>query len=267
MNARPVLGVAAALVLAGCATPSQVRGVATQVAVLDREHARADSARAADLVRLQQMQRQSLDSVDLLVGRLNDAIQRMARDNAANFDNLMKQLYTVSNLASNTQSSVRHLNSQIEMNNAAPPPAINSSDSTSPAAATSPSDVARPDVLLEQATAMINSAAYGSARATLNRLISSYPTAPEVGEALYNIGYSFDIGVPPQADSARVYYTRVFTSYPTSVRASTALFKLGVLELKAGNVKAARAAWQMIVDKYPRSDEFDSAQLRLRENP
>ena len=82
-------------------------------------------------------------------------------------------------------------------------------------------------------------------------------------DALFLLGKSYDPMLP---DSARLYYARVAKEYPASLRAPTALYKLGNLELRAGNTKAARAYWQQIVDKYKLSDEYGSAQDRLREN-
>src|SRR6185437_8789836 len=100
--------------IAACATPGQVRRVETQVAILDRDHARADSARAAELARVQGTLRRGMDSIYLLVSQLNDGIQRVSREDAANFENLQQRLYQVANVASNTQSNVRRLGAQIE---------------------------------------------------------------------------------------------------------------------------------------------------------
>ena len=92
----------------------------------------------------------------------------------------------------------------------------------------------------------------------------SYPQAPEVADALYWLGYSFETEAP---DSARIYYKRVWGSYPQADKAPTALYKLGGLELKAGNTPLARSYWQQIVKDYKQSLEYGSAQDRLRENP
>lgn len=108
------------------------------------------------------------------------------------------------------------------------------------------------------------SSAFPTARRALYQLLATYPQAPEVPDAYYLLGTSYD---PDQADSARVNYTKVFTSYPKADRAASALYKLGNLELKLGHLSDARRYWQMVVDKYKDSQEFPSAQDRLRENP
>lgn len=250
--------------VAACATPGQVRRVETQVAILDRDHARADSARAAEMARVEGTLRRSLDSIYQLVGQLNDNIQRVSREDAANFDNLQQHLYQVANVASNTQSNVRRLGAQIETAVTAAPPV-----STPPAAgdtshASGQIPIPQPDVLLTQASDYMDRSAPTSARVALQTLLQTYPTSTQVPEAVFMMGRSFD---PAEPDSARVYYTRTWKAYPESARAPTALYKLGMLELRAQNTAAARAFFQQIVDKYPSSDEIDLARQRLRENP
>ncbi len=49
--------------VAACATPAQVQRVETRVAVVEREQARGDSARAADLARITASQQQLMDSL------------------------------------------------------------------------------------------------------------------------------------------------------------------------------------------------------------
>ena len=243
--------------LAACATPGQVRRVETQVAILDRDHARADSARAADLARIQAAQRRNMDSINLLVGQLSENIQRLSREDAANFDNLQQRLYQVANVASNTQLNVRRLGTQIETAVSAPPAGT---DTTHGGGVVIP----QPDVLLSQANMLMERSANSTARVALNSLLQTYPASPQVPEAILLMGRSFD---PAEPDSARFYYTRVWKTYPEATAAPTALFKLGMLELRAQNIPAARGYFQQIVDKYKTSDEFESAQLRLRENP
>jgi len=243
--------------IAACATPGQVRRVETQVAILDRDHARADSARAAELARVQGTLRRGMDSIYLLVSQLNDGIQRVSREDAANFENLQQRLYQVANVASNTQSNVRRLGAQIETAvSSAPVPA----DTTHGAAGLIP----QPDVLLTQAGQQMERSAFSSARIPLVTLLQTYPSSAQVPEAMFMMGRSFD---PTEPDSARWYYTRVWKTYPESPLAPTALYKLGMLELKAQNVQAARGFFQQIVDKYKSSDEFELARTRLRENP
>jgi TolA-binding protein len=250
--------------VAACATPGQVRRVETAVATSDHDRARADSAQRAELARIQIMQRQNIDSINTLVRQLSDLLQRMSRDNASNFDDLRQRLYQVANLANTTVARVNKLSNQVEVGLSSGPPVSPSSDTG--ARNTTAAIVPQPDVLIRHAQDAINQSAYASARRSLDQLLVSYPQAPQVPEALYQLGYSYDNSAET-LDSARVYYNRVWNSYPQSDRAPTALFKLGNLELKAGNLPAARKYWQQIVKDYKQSLEYGSAQDRLRENP
>jgi TolA-binding protein len=248
--------------VAGCATPGQVRRVETQVAAADHDRARADSAQRAELARIQINQRQNIDSINTLVRQLSDAIQRMSRDNASNFDDLRQRLYQVATLANTTVARVNRLSNQVDLAVSSGPPVAAPTDTTGRSGTTT--IVPQPEVLIRQAVDAMNQSAYPSARRSSNQLLANYPQSPLVADALYNLGYSFETEAP---DSARIYYTRVWTGYPQADKAPTALYKLGNLELKAGNVPAARKYWQQIVKDYRQSLEYESAQSRLRENP
>lgn len=248
--------------VAACATPGQVRRVETQVTAADHDRARSDSAQRAELARIQIMQRQNIDSINTLVRQLSDAIQRMSRDNASNFDDLRQRLYQVATLANTTVARVNKLSNQVDLAVSSGPPVVGLPDTTGRSGGTG--IVPQPDVLIAQARDAINQSAYASARRSLNQVLATYPQAPQAAEAVYWLGYSFEKEAP---DSARVYYNRVWTSYPKADKAPTALYKLGNLELKAGNVPAARKYWQQIVKDYKDSPEYEPAQGLLHDNP
>ncbi|HEY4100263.1 MAG TPA: tetratricopeptide repeat protein [Gemmatimonadales bacterium] len=259
--------VSALLIVAGvaaCATPGQVRRVETQVAVLDRDHVRSDSAHAAELARIRATQRETMDSINRLMAQLNDNVQRVSREDAGNFESLRQQLYQVANLTSSTQSRVASLGTRIEtgLQSAPPPAAVTPGDTTHPAA--NSVTIPPPDVLLSQGSTGLEQSAFGSARMALKALLDNYPSSPQVADALFMMGRSYDPNTP---DSARVYYIRVWKEFPNSPRAPTALYKLAELERKANNTAAARGYYQQIVDKYKQSDEYRFAQDALRDMP
>ena len=182
-----------------------------------------------------------MDSIYLLVSQLNDGIQRVSREDAANFDNLQQRLYQVANVASNTQSNVRRLGAQIETAvSSAPAPA----DTTHGAAGLIP----QPDVLLTQASQQMERSAYSSARHSADHAAADLSVVAAGARG----GVHDGTVVRSDRDRTRraVYYTRVWKTYPDSPLAPTALYKLGMLELKAQNVPAARGYFQQIVDKY-----------------
>jgi TolA-binding protein len=212
----------------------------------------------AELARIQIAQRQNLDSINAVARQLSDALQRMARDNAANFDALNQRLWQVQSLTSTGLSNISRLSNRIDNNLAAPPPAT---DTTRGAGG---GVIPDPLTLIGQARTDVVASRYASARRSLVQLLTTYPQAPEVADAYYWLGQAWEVEQP---DSARFYYAKVFTGYASSFRAPTALYKLGNLELRSGNVAAAKRYWQMIVDKYKESPEFDSARESLRVNP
>jgi TolA-binding protein len=240
--------------VAACATPGQVRQVATQVQLADHERARADSAERAEIARVQIMLRQNVDSMNSLYHALSDLLQRMSRDDASGFLSLQQQFYQLTNLTSTTAANLNRLNTQVQMAAAGPPTSAPTDTSNHGNVAGA---IPQPAVLIDQAKGMMLQSAYQSARRSLNQLLVSYPQAPEVPEALYQLGYSYDNA--ETADSARFYYNRVWKEHPKDVRASNALFKLGNIELKAGNIAEARKYWQQIVTDYAQSLEFESA--------
>ena len=186
----------------------------------------------------------------------------MNRDNASSFDALNQRLYQVVSLANTMGSGINRLNTRIE--NAVTSGVPVTSPANDSAGRNAGGAVPQPDVLIGQARSAILGGAFMVARRSLNQLLVTYPQAPEVPDAYYWLAQSFEQDHP---DSARVYYARVFTTYPKAEHAPSALYKLGNLELKSGNVAAARRFWNQIVKDYPKSLEFDSARESLRVNP
>ena len=244
--------------VAACATPGQVRRVETAVAAANSDRARSDSAQRAELARIQIAQRQNLDSINALARQLNDALQRMTRENASNFDALSTRLNQVLSLTSTGLSRIAGLSNRIDNNLATAPASTDTARSSA--------GNVNPDApsLIAQAHTAIVASQYAFARRLLNQLLTTYPQAAEVPDAYYWLGQAWEVEQP---DSARINYLKVYNSYPKSSYASTALFKLGNLELKSGNLPAARRNWQLIVDKYKESYEYESAREALRVNP
>ncbi len=69
------------------------------------------------------------------------------------------------------------------------------------------------------------------------------------------------VPVPAAADTA---YAAVVTRYPQSSRAPTALYKRARARLAAGRRPEARALFEEVVRRYPRSDEAALAREALR---
>lgn len=244
--------------VAACATPGQVRQVETAVAALSADRTRSDSAQRAELARIQIAQRRNLDSINAMARQLNDAILRMTRENASNFDAFNQRLSQVLSMTSTGLGRITSLSNTIANGLSTAPPGADTSR------AAGGNGTPEAFTLIGYARTAVLNSEYASARRSLYQLLAAHPQAPEVADAYYWLGYAWEVDQP---DSARINYIKVFTAYPKAETAPRALYKLGNFELKTGNVTAARRYWQMIVDKYKDSLEFDLAREALRANP
>jgi TolA-binding protein len=59
-------------------------------------------------------------------------------------------------------------------------------------------------------------------------------------------------------------YLQVVERYPTATRAATALYKHALVLQQGGRAGEARAAFQDVISRYPRSDEAALARDRVR---
>jgi TolA-binding protein len=250
MHAR----LAAALLLSGvvaCATPGQVKRVETQVAMLEREHARADSARAAQLTAILTEQQRAYDSLVAFQQTLATRMARMDRDNQGLYQDLNRQLVRTNELLASSQGKISELRNQIETSRSAPGLA---GDSLSPGGATVPLS---PSTILDEANSQNRAGSLAAARLMYRRILDSFPTAAEAPEAMYGLADTFD--GENQADSAQVYWSQVVKRWPKSVKAPTSLYKLGMNALARGNRAAAKDYFKQIVDGYKDSLEYDVA--------
>ncbi|MEO5800735.1 MAG: tetratricopeptide repeat protein [Gemmatimonadales bacterium] len=255
--------VAMSLLLLGaaCATPGQVRRVETQVSVLERTQARADSARAAELTRIIAMQQRGMDSLVAL----SSALGRSGRDNMAEFTEIRRSLLVLQELSGQSQRRLSDLRNQLEVRGAeTPAPVPASTDSTRSSAGQAPINQPSADAIYSAARGQSQQGAMMSARLGFRRLLELYPTSPLAADATYGLADTFD---PAQPDSARVYYSEVISKYATSARAPTALFKLGKLSERRADRAAAKAYYQQVIDRYPQSDEAKLARDALRALP
>ena len=98
---------------AACATPGQVRRVETQVAVMQRNQERADSARAAELARIIAMQTRAMDSLVALTRTL-DRVDRGSREQTAELLEARKQILAIQQRIDQSQQGLRELRAQLD---------------------------------------------------------------------------------------------------------------------------------------------------------
>lgn len=262
-----------ALGLGACATPGQVRRVETQVAVLQREHERRDSARADELSRIIAMQGRIIDSLAAVTATLGLVKGELSGE----FVEVRRQLLTVQTLQGQSQARLSELRAQLE----ARQDALESvggtqrdsvpTEGTRPPAggATTPAGgagvVPSADQIFQQSQAQLNRGSAATARAGFRELLRLHPLSPRVADAMFGIGQSFEGSQP---DSALTYFRDVAQNFPESERAPQAMFKLGDAAQRAGDLVAAKQWFTRVaVDRYRGTSEHDLAVARLRQLP
>jgi len=240
--------------LGGCASKGDVQMVQGEVALLKAETARRDSARAAELSQVIQLQRQVMDS--LTANRR--AVAQLKGDLSTDLYNIQQQLVQLQELTGQSQQRLTELRTRLEARGAqietAPPMP---GDSARPA----PEGAASADQMYEASLAQLRRGSLSTARLGLREMIRLHPTSERAPDALYFIGQSFASENP---DSAAAYYRQVVDKHGTSSRAAAALYNLGLLAERRKDTAGARDAYQRVAEKYPQSDEAALARDRLK---
>jgi tol-pal system protein YbgF len=225
-----------------------------EVALLKAETARRDSARAAELSQVIQLQRQVMDS--LTANRR--AVAQLKGDLSTDLYNIQQQLVQLQELTGQSQQRLTELRTRLEARGAqietAPPMP---GDSARPA----PEGAASADQMYEASLAQLRRGSLSTARLGLREMIRLHPTSERAPDALYFIGQSFASENP---DSAAAYYRQVVDKHGTSSRAAAALYNLGLLAERRKDTAGARDAYQRVAEKYPQSDEAALARDRLK---
>jgi tol-pal system protein YbgF len=241
--------------LGGCATKGDVQMVQGEVSLLKAEMARRDSARAAQLNQVIQLQQRIMDSLALT----QRAFAQFKGDASTDLYNIQQQMVQLQELTGQSQQRLSEVRNQLEqraaMNQASATPGDTAKPQTSGAAPASA------DQMFEASVAQLRRGSSSTARLGLRELLRVYPTSDRAPDALYFIGQSFAAENP---DSAAAYYSQVAERYPTSSRAASALYNLGLLAERRKDTARAKDAYQRVVQKYPQSDEAALARDRLK---
>ncbi|MGH7518691.1 MAG: tetratricopeptide repeat protein [Gemmatimonadales bacterium] len=260
----PPRALAVALLTAGlagaaCASPSEVKRVQNEVAVLRAETTRQDSVRAARLAEIMRVQQRLMDSLETT----RTALRNLRGETQQDFYKVEQQLVQLQELTGQSQRRLSELRTQLEAREA--------QISAEPGAGGTPGDTgaAPPDAaatasagqIYEASVAQLRRGSTATARTGLRQLLQNHPTSERVPDALYFMGQSF---AAENQDSAAAYYNRVVQNHGQSPRAPAALYNLGLLAERRKDTAAARDAYQRVLQRYPRSDEAALARDRLR---
>jgi tol-pal system protein YbgF len=238
----------------GCVSKSDVQAVQGDVALFKAESARRDSARAAQLASVIELQQRIMDSLSAS----RRAISQLKGDLGTDLYNIQQQLVQLQELTGQSQQRLSELRTQVEargaqIQGATPAPG----DTAQPQSATA----ASADQMYEASLAQLRRGSASTARLGLREMLRVYPTSARAPDALYFIGQSFASENP---DSAAQYYGQVVEKYPTSPRAASALYNLGLLAERRKDNAKAKDAYQRVIKQYPQSDEAALARDRLK---
>jgi tol-pal system protein YbgF len=252
---------AVALALGGgaaCASSGDVRRVESEVAQLRAESARRDSARAAQLGDLVQLQRRISDSLAATA----TALRSLRGDVGNDLYSVQQQLVQLQELTGQSQQRLSELHTQLEARGAqlvAPPATGVDTGAAAPSSGNAGAPSA--DQMYDASLQQLRKGSTSTARSGLSELLKTYPTSERVPDALYFIGQSWATENP---DSARFYYNEVVRTHPESPRAASALYNLGLLAERRKDNASARESYQRVIAKYPKSDEAALAKDRLK---
>jgi tol-pal system protein YbgF len=247
-----LLGAGVVAGLSGCVTKGDIQQVQDDLALFKAESTRRDSARAAQLTQVIQIQQRVMDS--LTTSR--KAVSQLRGDLASDLYNIQQQLVQLQELTGQSQQRLSELRTQLEARGEQISSGV-PGDTASPSAAAS----ASADQMYEASLAQLRRGSTSTARQGLREMLRTYPTSARAGDALYFIGQSFAAENP---DSAVAYYEQVVQKYPSSSRAGSALYNLGLVAERRKETRKAREAYQRVVQKYPQSDEAALARDRLK---
>lgn len=261
----PVLTLVA---LGACASKGDLRRVEEQLILQRAETARTDSARAAQLGEVIEVQRRIMDSLAAAgrsLGALRTQVADFKGDVANDLVSIQQQLVQVQALTGQSQQRLTELQTRVEarseqLNAPAPAPTAAPGDTTAPAAPAAPSGPSA-DQVYAASLQQLRRGSPGTARMGFRELLRTYPTSARVPDATYFIGETFAAESP---DSAAAYYQKVVESFPQSTRAASSLYKLGLLAERKKDLDGARTYFNRVVKDYPRSDEAALARDRLK---
>ncbi|MEO8448783.1 MAG: tol-pal system protein YbgF [Gemmatimonadota bacterium] len=248
----------ALVVLSGaCATPGQVRKVETQLEVLRTESSRRDSTRGAELTRIITLQQRIMDSL----AANQQSLRLVQAKFAADFTEVQRQLLQVQALTGQSQQRLSELKAQLDqraeqqevLGTTVAPARPDTTQPGAPAAASA-------DQMYQSALQQVRRGSLLTARRGFQDFLQTYPGHPLVPDAIFYIGETFETVSP---DSAAARYNETVSRFPQSPRAPTAVYRIGKIAEKRNDTSAARAAYQRVIQLYPRSDEADLARDRL----
>jgi tol-pal system protein YbgF len=260
--ATALLPAAAAVLLGGCVSGSDIEGLHRHVAVLEKK---------VDALAAQASSREEVQKLNDSLGRQSTALLRANAEIGTKFDDLIREMQNLAGKLEDANRRLREVSQQLaEMQarggaGAAPGAVAPAAGSTAGAASAAPGAAKKgsgPADLYAQATADYQRGQFDLSRQGFQEYVDTYPKTDLSDDASYWIGECYAAQKKPR--EAIAAWERLFKQYPDSDKAPAAHLKKGLAHVDLGEKAQAIVELQFVVHEYPRSDEAKSARQRLR---
>jgi tol-pal system protein YbgF len=263
--ATALLPAAAAVLLGGCVSGSDIEGLHRHVAVLEKK---------VDALAAQASSREEVQKLNDSLGRQSTALLRSNAEIGTKFDDLIREMQNLAGKLEDANRRLREVSQQLAEMQArggaaaapgATPGALAPAAGSAAGAAAAPGAAKKgsgPADLYAQATADYQRGQFDLSRQGFQEYVDTYPKTDLSDDASYWIGECYAAQKKPR--EAIAAWERLFKQYPDSDKAPAAHLKKGLAHVDLGEKAQAIVELQFVVHEYPRSDEAKSARQRLR---
>jgi len=264
--ATALLPAAAAVLLGGCVSGSDIEGLHRHVAVLEKK---------VDALAAQASSREEVQKLNDSLGRQSTALLRSNAEIGTKFDDLIREMQNLAGKLEDANRRLREVSQQLaemqaRVGAAAAPgatpgavaPAAGSAAGAASAAPGAAKKGSGPADLYAQATADYQRGQFDLSRQGFQEYVDTYPKTDLSDDASYWIGECYAAQKKPR--EAIAAWERLFKQFPDSDKAPAAHLKKGLAHVDLGEKAQAIVELQFVVHEYPRSDEAKSARQRLR---
>jgi tol-pal system protein YbgF len=120
------------------------------------------------------------------------------------------------------------------------------------------------DALYRDANDAVKNGKYDQALLLLNKLVSDFPTSKYAEDAYFRLGV-LNYTIKRDAAASRAAFQYLIDNYPKGQKVSDAMLKLGFLEYDQHNSDKARELFKAVIAKYPGSSAATLANNKLQQ--
>jgi tol-pal system protein YbgF len=257
---------------------------AAPAAAQNREHQQM----AAELRMLQEQQQQlaltfaqlaeAIKAINARLDESNNAMRKGFADQKLVIDTMGNDLRTIRERSDDTsvrlgtlREEIDALRTSVTQIGQAPPAPVEPLDPNAPPATTPPvtplpsTAGLSPTRMYQEAFGDFAAGQYTVAITGFEQFIRAFPRSEMADDAQLYIGESHYM--ERRYGDAVSAYNAVIQNYPAGDQVPQALYKRGQAQQQLGQIDAARASWQLVLDKFPNSPEAGLARNRLNQAP